>query len=87
MIPCNPTFFINQAYGDKWNIPIESGFGWKNMNMKYYYNYSNKDWPNVRKLYDEFGRLNVNKTLIELNERVQYGKPVVNEVKDSDSDP
>jgi len=68
LIPCNPLSYIEQAYGSSWNVPIQSEFYWKNMNQKYFDKYSKKDWQYARRFYNEFGKLNVNKTISYLNE-------------------
>ena len=71
LVPCNPLSYIQQAYGTNWNVPSDSGFHWKNMNQKYFDKYSNKQWKLARRFYNDYGFVNVNKTITHLNEFVQ----------------
>ena len=86
-VPCNPVSYIEQAYGHSWDVPTVSGFNWKNMNQKYFDKYPKKDWQYARRFYDEFGKLNVNKTIMHLNEFVQdSGNEKINQINNDIED-
>ena len=81
-MPCDPVTFLNNNYGSStlWMKPDTEGF--KNIDWKNYRIWRNHEWPNWMRHYSRNGKLQVARTLRDLNEHVKNGKPRVQNITD-----
>ena len=60
---------IKEDYGSNWTLPIESGYGWSSLGDGWKV-FNKEKWPKSRKLYNKYGKFDVNGTLEVLNDNV-----------------
>ena len=70
LIPCSFLNVIQEDYGKNWKLPIKSGYGWSSIRFNEWKVFDKSKWPNSKKSYNNFGKINVNGTLKALNDHI-----------------
>ena len=64
LVPCYPTDYLNNEYGEwkNWIIPKSKDYKWTNLERNYS-TWSEADWPYAIKYFNSNGKLNFKNTL------------------------